>query len=148
MRLIIFLDGKTALPPAVANLYGQNQKAKRPYSWVVINTKDKEGKNRLVLLELSPEKENVEIVHGYYLRDESLETIKRQAEREGGHILILPSESSEEAGGLSSLTPDLSSGGKVTEKNNTAQQGSKETDKAERTDIPGRTDAALAKEEA
>lgn len=114
--LIIFLDGKTALPPAVANLYGQNQKAKRPYSWVVINTKDEEGKNRLVLLELSPEKENVEIVHWYYLRDESLETIKRQAEREGGHILILPSESSEEAGGLSSLTPDLSSAGKVTEK--------------------------------
>ena len=63
--------------------------------------------------------------------NESLETIKRQAEREGGHILILPSESSEEAGGLSGRTPDLSSDGKVTEKNNPAQQGSKETDKEE-----------------
>ena len=52
-------------------------------------------------------------MHWYYLRDESLETIKRQAEREGGHILILPSEGSEEAGGLSSRTPDLSTGGKV-----------------------------------
>ena len=51
-------------------------------------------------------------MHWYYLRDESLETIKRQAEREGGHILILPSEGSEEAGGLSSRTPDLSSDGK------------------------------------
>lgn len=36
----------------------------------------------------------------------------RQAEREGGRILILPSEVSEEAGGLSSLTPDLASEGK------------------------------------
>ena len=106
------------------------------------------GNNRLVLIELSPEKENAEIVHWHYIDDKGLEKIKRQAEREGGHILILPSESSEEAGGLSSRTPDLSSGGKVTEKNNFAQQGSKETDKAERTDIPGRTDAALAKEEA
>ena len=108
-------DSRNILKAALynPNLYGQNQKAKRPYSWVVINTKDKEGKNRLVLIELSPEKENAEIVHWYYLRDESLETIKRQAEREGGHILILPSESSEEAGGLSSRTPDLSSDGKV-----------------------------------
>ena len=96
------------------NLYGQNQKTKRPYNWVVINTKDKEGNNRLVLLELSPKKENVEIVHWHYLRDESIETIKRQAEREGGHILILPSET-EEAGGLSSRTLGLSSDGKVTE---------------------------------
>ena len=63
---------------------------------------------------MSPEKENVEIVHWHYLRDESIETIKRQAEREGGHILILPSET-EEAGGLSSRTLDLSSDGKVTE---------------------------------
>ena len=107
-------DSRNILKAALynPNLYGQNQKAKRPYNWVVINTKDKEGKNRLVLIELSPEKENAEIVHWYYLRDESLETIKRQAEREGGHILILPSESSEEAGGLSSRTPDLSSEGK------------------------------------
>lgn len=107
-------DSRNILQSALynANLYGQNQKAKRPYNWVVINTKDKEGNNRLVLIELSSEKENAEIVHWYYLRDESLETIKRQAEREGGHILILPSEASEEAGGLSSRTPDLSSGGK------------------------------------
>ena len=104
------------------DLYGQNQKAKRPYNWVVINTKDKEGKKRLVLLELSPEKENAEIVHWYYLRDESLETIKRQAEREGGHILMLPSEGSEEAGGLSSRTPDLSSDSEDSEKDSSEQE--------------------------
>lgn len=99
------------------DLYGQNQKAKRPYNWVVINTKDKEGKNRLVLIELSPEKENAEIVHWHYIDDKGLEKIKRQAEREDGQLLILPSES-EEAGALSSPTNDLSSVGKVT--NNSA----------------------------
>lgn len=105
------------------------------------------GNNRLVLIELSPEKENAEIEHWHYIDDKGLEKIKRQAEREDGQLLILPSEP-EEAGALSSPTNDLPSGGKVKEKNNFAQQGSKETDKSDKTDIPGRTDAALAKEEA
>ena len=98
------------------DLYGQNQKAKRPYNWVVINTKGEDGKNRLVLLEISPSKDSIEIVHWHYLRDNSLEQIKRQAESEGGLILILPSEKSEEAGGLSSRTLGLSSEGKGSEK--------------------------------
>ena len=108
-------DSRNILQSALynPNLYGQNQKAKRPYNWVVINTKDKEGNNRLVLIELSPEKENAEIVHWHYIDDKGLEKIKRQAEREDGQLLILPSES-EEAGALSSPTNDLSSGGKVT----------------------------------
>ena len=112
-------DSRNILQSALynPNLYGQNQKAKRPYNWVVINTKDKEGNNRLVLLELSPEKENAEIVHWHYIDDKGLEKIKRQAEREDGQLLILPSES-EEAGALSSPTNDLSSGSKVT--NNSA----------------------------
>ena len=50
------------------------------------------------------------------LRYKALETLKRQAEREGGHILILPSDNSKEAGGLSSRTLDLSSAGKVTKR--------------------------------
>ena len=95
-----------------ADLYGQNQKARRPYNWIVINTKDNTGNNRLVLLEVNDKKDNVEIIHWHYIREAALETIKRQAEREGGLILILPSDYSEEAGGLSSRTPDLSSDGK------------------------------------
>ena len=51
-------------------------------------------------------------MHWHYIRDKALETLKRQAEREGGHILILPSDNSKEAGGLSSRTLDLSSIGK------------------------------------
>ena len=96
-------------------LYGQNQKTKRPYNWVLIKTRDTEGENRVVLLEVNENKDNVEIVHWHYVRDNALETIKRQAVREGGPILILPSEGSEEAGGLSSRTNNLSSEGKVSE---------------------------------
>lgn len=105
---------KTAL--YTPNLYGQNQKASRPYNYVVISTKCTDGKNKLVLLEVNNGKENVEIVHWHYIRDNALETLKRQAEREGGHILILPSENSKEAGGLSSRTHDLSSAGKDTKR--------------------------------
>ena len=110
-------ESRDILKSALYNpdLYGQNQKSKRPYNWVLIQTKDKSGRNRLVLLEVNSNKDNVEIVHWYYLRDESLETMKRQAEREGGLILILPSEDSKEAGGLSSRTPSSSSADKVTE---------------------------------
>ena len=96
-------------------LYGRNQKTKRPYNWVLIKTRDAEGENRVVLLEVNENKDNVEIVHWHYVRDNALETIKRQAVREGGPILILPSEGSEEAGGLSSRTNNLSSEGKVSE---------------------------------
>ena len=116
-------DSRNILQSALynANLYGQNQKAKRPYNWVVINTKDKEGNNRLVLIELSPEKENAEIVHWHYIDDKGLDKIKRQAEREDGQLLILPSEGSEEAGALSGPTNDLSSDGKATDNSSNRQ---------------------------
>lgn len=87
-----------------ANLYGQNQKAKRPYNWVVINTKDEKGHNHIVLLEINPSKNAVEIVHWHYVNDKNLGLIKKQAIREGGQVLILPSDNSEEVGGLSNLT--------------------------------------------
>ncbi len=96
------------------DLYGQNQKTKRPYNWVLINTKDEKGKNRTILLEVSSTKKNVEVVHWYYVNDKNLELIKKQAIREGDQVLILPSEKSEEVGGLSNLTDGLSSVGKGT----------------------------------
>ena len=111
------------------DLYGQNQKAKRPYNWIVINTKDEEGKNRLVLLEVSPNKDNIEIVHWHYTDERGIEKIKRQAEREDGQLLILPSENSEEAGALSSPTPDLSS-----EDKGTNNSENKQEDKAKNND--------------
>ena len=103
------------------DLYGQNQKAKRPYNWVLINTKDEEGKNRTVLLEVNPNKDNVEIVHWYFVNNKNLELIKKQAIREGDQILILPSEQSEEVGGLSNLTDGLS-GAKIDNSSETTKE--------------------------
>ena len=103
------------------DLYGQNQKAKRPYNWIVINTKDEKGKNKSVVIEISPNKDNIEIVHWHYIDKKGLEKIKRQAEREDGQLLILPSENSEEVGALSDPTLGLSSADKGTNKSETLQ---------------------------
>ena len=116
---------KTALYSA--DLYAKNQKSKRPFNWVIIKTKDHDGKNKLVLLEVNDNKDNVEIVHWHYLDDRGLEKIKKQAEREGGQLLILPSEK-EEAGALSSRTSDLPAdkGSEKPEKKQEKEQGKKD----------------------
>lgn len=108
------------------DLYGQNQKTSRPYNWIVINTKDSAGQNRLVVLEVNENKDNVEIIHWYNARNNSIEQIKRQAQKEGGLILMLPSET-EEAGGLSSRQSGLSSESKdtnISEESNTGSEKS------------------------
>ncbi|MBR5432626.1 MAG: hypothetical protein IK119_09670, partial [Bacteroidales bacterium] len=125
-------------------LYGQNQKTSRPFNWVVISSVDIDGDHRLVLLEVNNNKDNVEIVHWHYVREGSLETIKRQAEREGGHILILPSETSEEAGGLAGRTLDSSSENKDTENSEENKESGEKTaseeavdEHPEGTEVPG-----------
>lgn len=109
------------------DLYGQNQKATRPYNWIVINTKDNEGQNKLVVLEVNDNKDNVEIVHWYVVDNRGVEKVKRQAAREGGHILILPSEM-EEAGALSGRPSDLSSDGKFTQSSEAKQENGELSD--------------------
>lgn len=89
------------------DLYGQNQKKTRPYNWVLINTKDEKGNNRTILLEVNPNKDNVEIVHWHFVDERGLEKIKKQADREDGQLLILPSDK-EEVGALSDPTVNLS----------------------------------------
>lgn len=105
------------------DIYGQNQKRRRVNNWVVISVSDKQssGTNKLVLLEVNENKENVEIVHWHYLDKRGMEKLKRQTEREGGQLLILPSASAEEVGALSDLTSDLPSEGKGTDKSVTAE---------------------------
>lgn len=100
---------KTIFKSALYNpdLYGQNQREKRPYNWVLINTKDEKGNNRTVLLEVNPNKDNVEIVHWHFVDERGLEKIKKQADREDGQLLILPSDK-EEVGALSDPTVNLS----------------------------------------
>ena len=83
------------------NLYGQNQRASRPYNWVLISVKGKDGRNKLVLLEVNHSKDFAEIVHWHFVEERAIEKIKKQAEREGGQLLILPSVDTEEAGALS-----------------------------------------------
>lgn len=103
------------------DLYGQNQKKTRPYNWVLINTKDDKGNNRTILLEVNHNKDNVEIVHWHFVNDKNLGLIKKQAIREGDQVLILPSEQSEEVGGLSNLTDDLSAA-KIDNSSETAKE--------------------------
>lgn len=100
---------KTIFKSALYNpdLYGQNQKKTRPYNWVLINTNDEKGNNRTVLLEVNPNKDNVEIVHWHFVDERGLEKIKKQADREDGQLLILPSDK-EEVGALSDPTVNLS----------------------------------------
>lgn len=107
------------------NLYGQNQKKTRPYNWVLINTKDEKGNNRTVLLEVNPNKDNVEIVHWHFVNDKNLGLIKKQAIREGDQVLILPSEQSEEVGGLSNLTDGLSAANIANPSETSKQNGEK-----------------------
>ncbi len=126
---------KTIFKSALYNpdLYGQNQKKTRPYNWVLINTKDEKGNNRTVLLEVNPNKDNVEIVHWHFVNDKNLGLIKKQAIREGDQVLILPSEQSEEVGGLSNLTDDLSAAKIDNSSETTKENGEKFSLKDEKT---------------
>lgn len=113
---------KTIFKSALYNtdLYGQNQKKTRPYNWVLINTKDEKGNNRTVLLEVNPNKDNVEIVHWHFVDERGLEKIKKQADREDGQLLILPSNK-EEVGALSDPTVNLTAA-KIDNSSETAKE--------------------------
>ena len=118
-----------------AQLYGQNQPVSRPYNWVVINITGADGLNKTVLLEIDETKNNVEIVHWHYVDNRGLNKIKRQARREGGRILMLPSEITEEAGALSGRTSGLSSESKGTDNNSIPQETSKISNETEEGNI-------------
>lgn len=119
---------KTIFKSALYNpdLYGQNQKNKRPYNWVLINTKDENGNNRTVLLEVNSNKDNVEIVHWHFVDERGLEKIKKQADREDGQLLILPSDK-EEVGALSDPTVNLSAA-KIDNSSETAKENGEKVD--------------------
>ena len=103
------------------NLYGQTQPKSRPNYWVVIHTSNT---NQLVVLEVSENKDNIEIVGWRFAGKRQLEELKKQAEREDGQLLILTSDK-EAAAGLSTLPSDVSND-KVT---NTPDNNQDETEK-------------------
>ena len=72
------------------NLYGQNQKATRPYNWILVQQKD--DKHPSVIIEVAQRKGQIEIVGWHYLRDTTLQQKKKQATKEGGLILALPGD--------------------------------------------------------
>ena len=119
-------DSRRILNSALYNpdMYGQNQKRKRPYNWIVINTKDEKGHNRTVVIEVNENKDSVEIVHWHYVDERGLAKIRRQAANEDGQLLILPSVT-EEAGALSSPIHDLSVG----KDNSSVSEKQKDVDK-------------------
>ena len=66
------------------------------------------------MLEVNENKDNVEVVGWYRLDDRNLGRIQRQAEREGGELLILTPRGA--AASLSTLPRNLSSAGKDSKK--------------------------------
>lgn len=85
------------------DIVGQSQPLTRKNHWVAIKLDDK---SPIVVLEVNHNKDNVEIVGWYTLDNRNLDKIKRQAEREGGELLILTPKGA--AASLSTL-PDNSS---------------------------------------
>ena len=75
----------------------------------------------------------MEIVHWHFVNDKNLGLIKKQAIREGDQVLILPSEQSEEVGGLSNLTDDLSAAKIDDSSETTKENGEKFSLKDEKT---------------
>ena len=99
-------DSRKILSEVLYNpsLYGQNQKANRPYNWILVHLADKHSS---VIIEVNPTKEQLEIVNWHYLSGETLERKKRQAIKEGGRILTLSEDNA-----AADTHDDLSSGRK------------------------------------
>ncbi|MDY6121599.1 MAG: hypothetical protein SPI72_00715 [Porphyromonas sp.] len=86
------------------NIIGQTQPRERANHWVAIKIDEK---SPITILEVNSTKDNVEVVGWYTLDKRNLDRIKRQAEREGGELLILTPNDRVES--LSTPTSDLPS---------------------------------------
>ena len=114
-----FAESRSILKSALYNtdLVGQTQPTKRPLHWVAIKLDEK---SPIVVLEVNENKDNVEIVGWYTLDGRNLERIKRQAEKNGGELVMLSPKDKVES--LSTPQHDLSSNGKDTEKDSSDQE--------------------------
>ena len=99
-------DSRSILNDALykTNLYGQSQPISRPNYWVAIRTAEK---NRVVVLEVNNNKDNVEIIGWRFMGENQLKGLERQAKREDGQLLILTPNNGA-AAGLSTLPLGLS----------------------------------------
>ena len=92
------------------NLVGKTQPAKKPNHYVAIKLDEK---SPITVLEVNEDKDNVEVVGWYTLDQRNLDRIKRQAERNGGELIMLAPKGVK-VESLSTPTQDLSSVGKDT----------------------------------
>lgn len=111
-------ESKKVLNDALYNtdLVGHTQPTKKPNHWVAIKLDDK---SPITVLEVNNNKDNVEVVGWYTLNERNLGRIKRQAERNGGELIMLtPKDDKVE----SLSTPPLSSAAKIDNSSETAKE--------------------------
>ena len=111
-------ESKKVLNDALYNtdLVGHTQPTKKPNHWVAIKLDDK---SPITVLEVNDNKNNVEVVGWYTLDEINLGRIKRQAERNGGELIMLtPKDDKVE----SLSTPPLSSAAKIDNSSETAKE--------------------------
>ena len=111
-------ESKKVLNDALYNtdLVGHTQPTKKPNHWVAIKLDDK---SPITVLEVNDNKENVEVVGWYTLDERNLGRIKRQAERNGGELIMLtPKDDKVE----SLSTPPLSSAAKIDNSSETTKE--------------------------
>ena len=98
------------------DLVGQTQPVKKPLHWVAIKLDDK---SPIVILEVNESKDNTEIVGWYTLDERNLERIKRQANKNGGELIVLSPKDKVES--LPTPLNDLSSVGNITDNSANSQ---------------------------
>ena len=118
-----FEESRAILNAALYNtdLVGQTQPNNKPLHWVAIKIDDK---SPIVVLEVNENKDNIEIVGWYTLDERNLNIIKRQAEKNGGELVMLSPKDKVES--LSTPQTDLSSESKGTEQSSSVQVGVQE----------------------
>lgn len=117
-------ESKKVLNDALYNtdLVGHTQPTKKPNHWVAIKLDDKSPIN---VLEVNDNKNNVEVVGWYTLDERNLGRIKRQAERNGGELIMLtPKDDKVE----SLSTPPLSSAANIINSFETTKENGEKVD--------------------
>ena len=101
-------ESRKVLNDALYNtdLIGRSQPTKKPNHWVAIKLNEK---SPITVLEVNDNKDNVEVVGWYTLDERNLGRIKRQAERNGGELIMLSPNDKVE----SLSTPPLNSAANV-----------------------------------
>jgi site-specific DNA-cytosine methylase len=117
-------ESKKVLNDALYNtdLVGHTQPTKKPNHWVAIKLDDK---SPITVLEVNDNKDNVEVVGWYTLDERNLGRIKRQAERNGGELIMLtPKDDKVE----SLSTPPLSSAANIINSFETTKENGEKVD--------------------